>query len=65
MKKVKIFMMLLLVTIISKAQETTTINPFESVIIEMVCDCNPNLVLSTFVTDANGGVNIKVPKDAN
>jgi hypothetical protein len=65
MKKLITFVMLLLITIISNAQETTTINPFESVIIEMVCDCNPNQVLSTFITDAKGGVNIKVPKDAN
>lgn len=49
----------------NKNEQLAKINPFESVIIEMVCDCNPNQVLSTFVTDANGGVNITVPKDAN
>jgi hypothetical protein len=48
-----------------KNEQTATINPFESVIIEMVCDCNPSQVLSTFVTNANGKVNIKVPRDAN
>jgi hypothetical protein len=65
MKSLKLLLLLLIATTISKAQEAKTINPFESVIIEMVCDCNPNKVLSTFVTNANGGVNITVPKNAN
>jgi hypothetical protein len=65
MKKIKSLLLLLFAATLGKAQETTTINPFESVIIEMVCDCNPTQVLSTFVTNANGGVNIAIPKDAN
>ncbi len=60
-----IFLWALCLTNILAAQEKVTINPFESVIIEMVCDCNPNQVLNTFVTNADGVVNIKVPKDAN
>jgi hypothetical protein len=65
MKNFKSLIMLLFAVTAVKAQETATINPFESVIIEMVCDCNPSQVLSTFVTDANGAVNITVPKHAN
>ena len=65
MKKVKILLSFLIIVACSKAQDVTTINPFESVIIEMVCDCNPSQVLNTFVTDANGIVKITVPKDAN
>lgn len=65
MKKILTWLVFILSLFQSKAQNATTINPFESVIIEMVCDCNPSQVLNTFVTNADGVVNIKVPKDAN
>lgn len=65
MKNLISLSLLLFATASGKAQEQTTINPFESVIIEMVCDCNPNQILNTIVTDKNGGANFNVPKDAN
>jgi hypothetical protein len=49
----------------AKKEPAKSIHPFESVIIEMVCDCNPGNVLSTIITDPTGSAKITVPKKAN